>query len=163
MNNENLKIIKYPDPLLRKKSAEVKEVTVEIKDLSQQMKRIMVQNQGVGLAAPQVGILKRIIVAQTSKGLQAMINPIILKCSQKMEVREEGCLSFPKLFLKIKRPCEIELEFLNLKGEKKKTKAQGWEARIFQHEIDHLNGILFIDRVPFWRRWLIKYQLKFSK
>jgi len=163
MNNQTLTIIKYPHPLLRKKSEEVKEITPEIEQFSQEMKQVMIKNQGVGLAAPQVGVLKRIMVAQTKNGLEVLINPVILKKSKKKEIMEEGCLSFPKLFLKIKRPREVEVEFLNLRGKKKKIKASSWEARIFQHEIDHLNGILFIDRIPFWQRCLIKYQLKFSK
>ena len=154
----NKEIVKYPNPILRKKSEEVKEVTEDIKKLGQEMIAIITENQGLGFAAPQIGELKRIIVVQTEKGPEVFINPEIIKKSKKTEIGEEGCLSFPKLFLKIKRAKEAEIEALDLQGEKIKIKTEDLPARVFQHEIDHLDGILFIDRLSFWQR--LKFKLK---
>ena len=151
-------ILKYPDPILRKKSEEVEEITEETKKLAQELKETMLANQGIGLAAPQVGVLKRIIVVQAEKGPQIFINPKIIKKSRETLIEEEGCLSFPGLFLKIKRAKEVEVEALNENGEKIFLKAEGLPARIFQHEIDHLDGVLFIDRLSFWQK--LKFKLK---
>jgi len=109
------------------------------------MKETMIKNQGIGLAAPQVGRLIRLIVVQIEKGAVAFINPEIVKRSKETEIMEEGCLSFPGFSLKIKRAKEIKVEALNEKGEKIRFKIKGLSARVFQHEIDHLDGILFID------------------
>jgi peptide deformylase len=154
------KIIKYPDPILRKKCEEVRRVTEEIRSLGFEMIEIMTENEGIGLAAPQVGELKRIIVVQTEKGSEIFINPKIIKKSKETIIDEEGCLSFPGLFLKIKRAKEVEIEALNERGEKIQVRAEGLPARIFQHEIDHLDGILFIDRLSFWQRFKIKRKLR---
>ena len=146
-------IVKYPNSILRKKCEEVKEITEDIKKLGQEMMTIiMTENQGLGLAAPQIGELKRIIIVQTEKGPEVFVNPEIIKNSKKTETGEEGCLSFPKLFLKIKRAKEAEIEALDLQGEKIKIKAEDLPARVFQHEIDHLDGILFIDRISFFQK-----------
>jgi len=153
-----LEIKKYPDPILRKKSEEVKEVTEPVKKLGQEMIQTMMEKDGLGLAAPQVGKLKRIIVVQTVNGPGVFINPELIKKSRETEIKEEGCLSFPKLFLKIKRARETEIEALNSQGEKIKVKTEGLPARVFQHEIEHLDGILFIDRLSFWQK--LKFKLK---
>ena len=144
--NDN-KIIKYPALILRKKCQKIKEIDDEIKKLGLEMTEIMITNQGIGLAASQIGELKRIIVIKTERGAQVFINPEIIKKSKEMEIMEEGCLSFPGLFLKIKRAKEIEVNAFNFKGKEFQLKAEGLLARVIQHEIDHLDGILFIDRV----------------
>jgi len=149
----NREIVKYPNPLLKKKSEEVKEISEDIKILIEDMIETMIKNKGVGLAAPQVGESKRIIIVQTEKGSKVFINPIITKRSWRKEIMEEGCLSFPGPYLKIKRATEIEVNALNEKGERIKTKAQGLIARIIQHEIDHLDGILIFNRLSFWQRF----------
>jgi len=163
-------IIKYPNQILRKKCKEVKETTEEIKNLGRDMVETMIEGQGIGLAAPQVGELKRIIVVhpikertadeKTSKKPQVFINPRITKKSKETEIGEEGCLSFPGLFLKIKRRKAVEIEALNENGEKIQVRAEGLPARIFQHEIDHLDGILFIDKLGFWQKLKTKQKLK---
>jgi peptide deformylase len=155
-----LEIKKYPDPILRKKAEEVKEITEEIKKIAQDMIETKRSSQGIGLAAPQVGILKRIIVLRTENHPQVLVNPEILEKSKEKEIMEEGCLSFPGLYLKIKRAKRVKVEALDEKGEKIKIQAEGLPARIFQHEIDHLDGILFIDRLSFWQKLKIKNQLK---
>lgn len=153
-----LEIKKYSNPILKKKCEEVKEITPEIKKLIEDMTETMKQKQGVGLAAPQIGILKRVIVVETENGVKGFINPKILKNTRKTEIIEEGCLSFPNLWLKIKRWKEVEIEALD--GDGKKIRAEGVWARILQHEIDHLDGILFIDRISRLERFRIRKKLK---
>ena len=154
---------KYPDPILRKKSEEVRELTTEIKTVIREMLKIMIKNQGIGISAPQIGILKRIIAINTKSGPEVFINPKIRKISKEAEITEEGCLSFPGLWLKIKRAKEVEIEAINEAGEKIQNQAEGILSRAFQHEIDHLNGILFIDRVSFWQRLKIRRQLNIKR
>lgn len=167
-----LEIKKYPDPILRKKCGEVKEIAPNIKQLINDMIETMEENKGVGLAAPQVGVLKRIIVARTDYGPKAFINPEIIKKTKEKEIMEEGCLSFPDLWLKVERAKGVEMfsfaEDFSAKGGQitaldtngNKMKAVGFLARILQHEIDHLDGILFIDRISFWQRLKIRKKLK---
>ncbi len=155
-----LEIKKYPDPVLRKKCQKVEEVTEEIKKLGWDMIETMTKALGIGLAVPQVGELKRIIVVSIETSPQVFINPKIIQKSKEIVIDEEGCLSFPELFLKIKRAKWVEIEALNENGEKIHLKTEGLSARIFQHEIDHLDGILFIDRISFWQRWKIRKKLK---
>ena len=152
-----LEIKKYPDPILRKKAREVKEIGREEKELIKEMLETMYRNQGVGLAAPQVGVLKRIVVVDVGEGPRVFINPKIIKKGGGKEVSEEGCLSVPGVFLRIKRWKEIEVEGLNENGEKVKVKARGLFARALQQEIDHLNGILILDRMSFWEKLKRKF------
>lgn len=174
-----LEIKKYPDPILRKKCQEVEKIDEGIKNLGQQMVETMEVNQGIGLAAPQIGVLKKMIVIKVDEavtssppfavarvleeGPKVFINPKITKRTKETEIMEEGCLSFPGLFLKIKRAKEVEIRALNFEGEEIQIKVRGLMARIFQHEIDHLDGILFIDRIPFWQRLKLKRKLKILK
>ncbi len=157
-----IEIKKYNHPVLRKKGEKVKEINEEIKSLIKKMIRAAQENQGVGLAACQIGLAKRVIIVQTEKGYQEFINPEILRQSDEKKIMIEGCLSFPQMFLKIERSKEIELKAITLQGKDIHIKAQGFLARIFQHEIDHLDGILFIDHLKIGRRlWeLIKFYLK---
>jgi len=155
----NKDIVKYPSSVLRKKCEEVKDITPEIKELGWDMVETMQEKEGVGLAAPQVGETKKVIVVQAEKPL-VFFNPKITKKTKKTETAEEGCLSFPGLWLNVKRARGVEVEAINQNGEKIKIAMEGFPARIFQHEIDHLNGILFIDRIGFWQRLKIKKQLK---
>ena len=143
----NRKILAYPNKILRKKSFEIKKITEETKKLAGELKEIMMKKDGIGLAAPQIGESKRLISVFFKGKPQVFLNPRIARKSRKTEVMEEGCLSFPGLFLKIRRAKDVDLEFINLNGEKIKLKAEGLSARVFQHEIDHLDGILFIDRI----------------
>jgi len=146
-----LKIKKYPDPILRKKCQEVKKVDEEIKKLAEGMLEVMYVNKGAGLAAPQVGVLKKIIVFDIGQGPEVYINPKILKKQNKVKSLE-GCLSLPEVSLEIKRASKIRVEVFNKRGEKKIFKTEGLRAFVLQHEIDHLNGILILDRKnPFIR------------
>lgn len=139
--------------ILRAQAEPVDKVTPEIRELIRKMKKIMKASNGVGLAAPQIGIQKQIFVAELlyegeENGIfYAVINPKITNISKEKEKLEEGCLSLPKLYGEVERPKKIHVEYLDEMGKKKRLKASGLLARIFQHEIDHLNGGLFVDKV----------------
>ena len=144
--------------LLRTKSQEVKKIDASIKKLVQDMFDSMRAGNGAGLSAVQIGVLKRVVVYEYKKPKdfketgqnippKILINPEIVKSSKKNEIDEEGCLSFPNLYGQISRSIGMRVKALNLKGKEIEFDAKGLEARIIQHEIDHLNGTLFIDRL----------------
>ncbi len=139
------------DPVLRKISKEVKEITPRIRQLVEDMAETMYHANGVGLAAPQVGILKRVIlvdVGAETPDLHVFINPVITAMTGSCNGME-GCLSVPGLFGTVDRPQRITLEYLDLDGETKTLEAEDFFARAICHEVDHLNGILFIDKPEF--------------
>lgn len=155
-----LEIKKFNDPVLRKKCEPVLKVDKKIKKLIVDIAQTMEKNQGVGLAAPQVGVLKRVIVVRTdlkSQRILGLVNPKIVKKGREKKIDEEGCLSFPGVFLKIERAKKAEVEGLDINGKKIKIRAEGVLARVFQHEIDHLDGILFFSRLNFFQK--IKFTL----
>lgn len=151
----NMEIKKYPESVLKKRAKEITEPLDGLYDLSQEMTELMKETNGIGLAGPQVGLSKRIIIVETERGPQTLINPQIITKSKETEAMEEGCLSMPGVYLNIKRSKEVLVRAINLEGKEVEIRAKGLLARIFQHEIDHLNGILIINRVPFWKRWKI--------
>ncbi|NMB92134.1 MAG: peptide deformylase, partial [Parcubacteria group bacterium] len=134
------------NPLLRQKSKPVEHFTKEVRDLISQMKIIMEKSNGVGLAAPQIGIPLRVITCEIDDKFYAFINPEIIKTSGKNISMEEGCLSLPDTYGEVIRPEKIAFRALNADGKKIKIKAFGLLSRVIQHEIDHLDGILFIDK-----------------
>ena len=142
------RVIEVGDEVLRKKAKEVEKVDDKIRELLDDMVETMHKFNGVGLAAPQVGILKRIIVIDLydDKGPIKLVNPVIIKEKGEQEV-EEGCLSFPNQYAKIIRPMEVKVKALNENGEEIKISAKGLLAQALAHEIDHLDGILFIDKI----------------
>lgn len=142
------KVREEGDEILRKKSKEVENIDEKIQELVQDMLETMHKYNGVGLAAVQVGVLKRIVVIDTYEpGEQfILINPEIVKTKGEQTV-EEGCLSFPNKFGRIIRPAEVTIRALNEKGEKIKLTAKELLAQALCHEIDHLNGELFIDKI----------------
>jgi len=136
------------NPILRKKSAIVREITKKTVKLIKDMQETMLLAKGVGLAAPQIGINERIIlVTLDNKKILSAINPRILGFSEEISVAEEGCLSIPGLWGKVKRANEVTVEFQTAKGQKTVMKFSDFEAREMQHEIDHLDGILFTDYI----------------
>ena len=155
-----LEIKKYPDPVLKKKTEKVTEITTEISGLILDMKDTLVKQGGLGLAAPQVGESKKIIIVQLGKTLKAFINPQIIKKTKEMETMEEGCLSFPSVFLNIKRHKGVVVEALDEEGKTIQIEALGLGARILQHEIEHLDGTLFIDKISFWQRFKALKKIK---
>ena len=153
-----LRVLKYPHPALRAPNEEIplEELTgpgCETSKIAKEMFLVMYATKGVGLAAPQVGINKRLMVYNESgdskKWMQEtiMVNPKIVEFSEAKEWDEEGCLSFPEMGGEVERSKWIKVEAQNLKGKKMKKKFKGWEARIFQHEYDHLDGTVYIDRL----------------
>lgn len=141
-----MKIITYPNEILKKKTKLIEEINKEIKELAQEMRKIMIKNKGVGLAANQIGKDISIFVAYDNKKFYTFINPKIVKLIGEETIVEEGCLSIPNVWGEIKRYPEVILEYQNLWGKKKKLRAKGLLAQIIQHEVDHLNGVLFIDK-----------------
>ena len=161
-----MEIVTIPHPALRKVSS-----PIDAKDLSgSEFKSLLddlstalaTRDDGVGLSAPQIAVNKRIFVVSgkvfskewlNDKKVagnfppdEYFINPIITKASKKLAIAEEGCLSIPRMYGMVKRPATVSIEYVNVNGEKKEKKATGLLARIFQHEIDHLDGILFTDK-----------------
>lgn len=133
------------DPVLRQRAKPVERVTKRIQRLVKDMADTMYAANGIGLAAPQVGVSERVFVADIGEGLIAIINPVIVRASGR-DVDVEGCLSMPGLRGYVERAAEIEVDGLDLKGKPVRIEAQGLLARVFQHEIDHLDGILFTDK-----------------
>lgn len=152
-----LDIKKIGNPILRKKSIEI-ELTDEVRDFINEMKETMYQADGIGLAAPQVGRNERIVVIDVGAGFIALINPKITKRKGTASF-SEGCLSVPNFMAKVKRSKEISVEALDENGKKINIDADGMLACCIQHEIDHLNGILFVDKISL----LDKIKRKFKK
>jgi len=143
------KILVEPDPFLRQVSEDVKKVDDELRKLMDDMLETMYAAPGIGLAAIQVGVPKRVIVIDLSKEEERkpfyFINPRIMKKSENNSTYEEGCLSVPGQFAEIDRPDQCHISYLDYNGQKKELKAEGLLATCIQHEMDHLEGILFID------------------
>ena len=163
------KIVIEPDPILRKKSTSIEIVNDEVRKLMDDMLETMYKAPGIGLAAVQIGILKRVIVIDVSKEDQKkkplfLINPVISYKSDNTSIYEEGCLSLPGHFAEIERPAECQVNYLDYYGKEKSLKANGILATCIQHEIDHLNGILFIDYLSKLKKdMIIKKLVKHKK
>lgn len=141
-----LSILKDGNPILRKKSQEIAEITPEIKRLILDMQETMKAAKGVGLAAPQVGQNIRLCLINTEKGPLALLNPKITWKSLRTETEEEGCLSCPNVWLPVKRSKIVYVKALSEDGQSLSFKAKGLFARVIQHEFDHLDGILIVDK-----------------
>jgi len=148
------------DPVLRSAARPVESVTAEVRELIADMLETMYAEDGVGLAAPQVGVSERVMVvdprADGSKPL-ALVNPVIVERSEETDRGEEGCLSIPGVTDFVERAARIVLEGVDRDGKFRRVEAEGLLARILQHEVDHLDGVLFFDRLsPLKRRLLLK-------
>ncbi len=163
------KILVEPDPILRKKCEPVGNFNLEIKKLMDDMLETMYAAPGIGLAAVQVGILRRIVVIDISKEKEKknpifLVNPEIIKKSTNTSVYEEGCLSLPGQFAEIERPAECTIKYIDYEGRQKQLKADGLLSTCVQHEIDHLNGVLFIDYLSKLKKdMIIKKLIKHKK
>ncbi len=156
---DNLPIKIYGEPILREKASKVDKIEKADLLLIEKMIDAMFANEGIGLAAPQIGIGKQIIVVRNDKDIIKLINPVILRKEGKEEAKE-GCLSLPDIYVDVKRPAYISVEGKNEKLETVIIEAEGLTARVLQHEIDHLNGILIIDYASPVSEVLVKKQLK---
>ena len=145
-----MNVVIYPEEVLRQKASPIEEIDNMIRQNAEEMLEVMYNAEGIGLAAPQVGWSKRLIVVDANGELDSderiFINPYIVH-EEGTFLSEEGCLSFPGVTGKIPRSEKVEVVAYNLDGDRLKIKANGLLARVFQHEIDHLNGILFIDKM----------------
>ena len=156
-----LTVRKYGDPVLRRRAAPVAEITPEIRRMVDDMVETMYDEVGIGLAAPQVGISLRLMVVGHEKtvGARAIVNPVIAEQGGEVTA-EEGCLSLPGIFASVTRAEWVRLEGQDLDGQPVSIKAKGLTARVFQHEMDHLDGVLFIDRLDAMTRDRIKRRIK---
>lgn len=163
------KIVIEPDPILREKSEILEKVDDELRNLLDDMLETMYAAPGIGLAAVQVGVLKRLIVIDISKEKEKknplfLINPEIISKSKKTSIHEEGCLSLPGHFAEIERPAECQIKFIDYDGKEQELKANGLLATCIQHEIDHLNGVLFIDYLSKLKKdMIVKKLIKYKK
>ena len=162
------KIITEPNIILRKKSVTLEKVDDDLRELMDDMLETMYAAPGIGLAGVQIGILKRLIVIDVSKDNEKksplfLINPEIISKSRNTSIYEEGCLSLPGYFAEIERPAECQIKYVDYNGKKKEMKANGLLATCIQHEVDHLNGILFIDYLSKLKRDMIIKKLVKNK
>ncbi|NOR10999.1 MAG: peptide deformylase [Desulfovibrionaceae bacterium] len=157
-------ILKHPHPTLRKKSKIVTEFDEKLKQLVADMADTMYDAPGAGLAAPQIGVLQRVVIMDVSpkdeeNQLIVLINPEIVH-EEGSQDGEEGCLSVVDFTAKVKRFDKIRVRTQNMEGQESEFEAEGWFARVIQHETDHINGILFIDHISFLKRTLYKKHRK---
>lgn len=142
-----LRIRIFGDPILRERAIEVTEFDAALQRLAEDMRATMLAAAGIGLAANQVGVLKRLFTWATPLSEGALVNPKAVECSEEFEEGEEGCLSFPGLFYATRRPLRVRMQGYDIHGDPISVEGEGLDARVLLHELDHLNGILFIDHL----------------
>jgi len=153
-------LIILPDPILRQVSAPLEQVDDAVRTLYQDMLETMYDAPGIGLAAIQIGVPRRMLVIDVSregeeKQPQVFINPEIIKSSDERSVYEEGCLSIPDYYAEVERPAVVTVRYLDREGKEQTAEADGLLATCLQHEIDHLNGVLFIDHISRLKREMV--------
>lgn len=163
-------IVLHPDARLKKKSVEVENITDALIKLAEDMMETMYDAPGIGLAAPQIGVLERLIVMDCAKKEDEepdpiiMVNPTIIASSEENSLYEEGCLSIPEHFAEITRPEFVQVEWIDLGGKQHSEEFNGLKSTCVQHEIDHLNGKLFIDYLgPMKRQLITRKMQKFKR
>jgi peptide deformylase len=158
-----LEILQAPHPVLKTKAKPVERIDDDLRRLAADMFETMYKAPGIGLAAPQIGVSQRLVVVDVAEGEErrpmTLVNPEILWRSESLAVAEEGCLSLPDQFADVTRPEAIRVRFLSEHGEERELEANGLLARCVQHEIDHLDGILFVDHLSALRRNMIMRKL----
>ena len=150
LDPKSLEIVCFPDPILRKVAKPIEQITDHVHAVAMRMLELMHEAPGVGLAAPQVGLPWRLFVANPTReeGQDSVfINPVLTNPSSQMAEVEEGCLSLPQVTANIRRPAAISIETLNLKGQTVQHHSEELAARVWQHENDHLDGVLILDRM----------------
>ena len=163
-------IVLHPDARLKKKSVQVENINDALIKLAEDMKETMYDAPGIGLAAPQIGVLERLIVMDCAKKEDEepdpviMVNPLITASSEEISVYEEGCLSIPEHFAEVTRPELVQVEWIDLDGRQHSEEFGGLKSTCIQHEIDHLNGKLFIDYLgPMKRQLITRKMQKFKR
>lgn len=150
MDVKSLRIVLYPDPVLQRRAAPIESIDEEIRSVAERMIELMHEAEGVGLAAPQVGLGWRMFVANPSGeagGDRVFINPELRDAAERVEAENEGCLSLPGVSAEIRRPAAITIEATDLEGRPFTLSSEELPARVWQHETDHLNGVLILDRM----------------
>lgn len=153
----------YGDPCLSDVNQLIVDIDDNIKKLLDDMLETMYKTNGVGLAAPQIGINKQLFVIDIGDGPRKIINPEILEMSEECNDSDEGCLSVPGIYKKVKRADKIKVKYLNENGDTIEEEMEGFLAKAFQHENDHLNGVLFVDRISPLSRRMISKKLQLLK
>lgn len=157
-------IKKYGEGVLREVAQEVEKIDDEILEILDNMVETMREAKGVGLAAPQVGISKRMFVCDQGDGVvRKVINPVITPLTENLMEYEEGCLSVPGIYKRVQRPEKIKIEYLNEEGERVTEEVEGFLAIIMQHEFDHLDAILFVDKISPVAKRMISRKLQMLK
>jgi peptide deformylase len=163
-----MKLIKHPDPVLKQSAVpwqfQVADDFEQARKIEQEMISLMKAANGIGLAAQQVGLLKRVFVMRTQDGREfGVFNPVIIEVNNEKELGEEGCLSFPDLWLKVERSKSLIAKYLDNTGEERIIQLEGLDARCFLHELDHLDGVCFTDGLsPLKLSMAIKKQRKLN-
>lgn len=152
-----LDIITIPDPLLRSKSTDVERVDEDLQTFIDDMLETMYEAPGIGLAAVQVAVPKRLLVADISRSEEerdpiVLINPEIVNFGDQPRLHEEGCLSIPEIYAEVERPASIDVTYIDREGKPQELSAEGLLATVIQHEMDHLNGVLFVDHLSRLKR-----------
>lgn len=160
-----LPIYLYDHPVLRQRAEPITEITPELRKLARDMLETMYAAHGIGLAGNQVGVLRQIIVVDIGEeeGMEqplVLLNPQLIAISDETAEMEEGCLSLPELRESLTRPAAVQLRYLDLHGTERQLETEGLLARVLQHEIDHLQGIYFVDRLPPLRRLFLQRKLE---
>ena len=160
-----LPIVLYPDPVLLEPTREVTEIDDEIRRLVTDMEQTMYAAPGIGLAANQVGVPLRLCLVNITGGddpaeLKVLINPTIHERSPESEVGEEGCLSFPDILIDVPRPFAIDVEATDLDGNRRRWREEGFMARVIQHEVEHLDGHVFLENISPLKREMVKRKIK---
>ncbi len=162
-------VLQYPDPLLARKCEPVQEINDEIRSLVQDMLDTLRTVGGVGIAAPQIGVLKRVVLIDVSlekegddipQDFRVFVNPVVTVLDPKLHEEDEGCLSVPDLRAKVKRPRRVALDAVDLDGKPVHIEGGGYYGACMQHETDHLDGKLFIDRISFLKRSLYDKKIR---
>jgi peptide deformylase len=148
----------YPDPILMRRAIPVPNIDGEIKDIADEMIEAMITHQGIGLAAPQIGILRAMTVVGTGEGVRVFINPEVIE-GEGESVFEEGCLSLPTVEIPVKRKETILLRAWDLNGKEMNLELSGLTSRVHQHEIDHLHGVLIIHHISQLKRDLLRRKM----
>ena len=160
-----LRIYEYPHPILKKKAEPVAEVNDDLRRVLDDMLETMYEAPGVGLAAPQVGLSQRMVVIDAAREDEEpapmyLINPEIIWRSEETEICEEGCLSVPEQNAEVERPASVRVRYTDYHGQSQEILAEGFLAVVVQHELDHLNGILYIDRISKLKKSMLVKKLE---
>lgn len=156
-------IVLYGNPILRKKSEKVEEINDELREILDEMVKLMRRAKGVGLAANQVNIAKRFFVLEVNGVVKKVINPEIIEFGEEITEFEEGCLSIPMIYKKLNRPEMVKVKYTNENGEEIEEELHEMWSRAFQHEYDHIDGILFTEKLSLTNKRLIAKKLEVLK